>query len=163
MPLCTRAGLVMFLLFSACTTAALKIGTRTADYLVLCHVYGPDVVAAQHLQIIGGKPNLRISNGDVLSGYNFVHFLISAAGFVVVGVLCLAGATLAVALADAGHSTLKGEGKQGEPGLIPLLLFIPLAVSQMLIRSLWPNVVVLAAALLLAWSPRLFAGRTERI
>src|SRR5206468_12493698 len=139
---------------------ARKIGSRAPDYLVLRHVYASDVVAAQHLHNTGGKPNLRISNGDVLSGYNFIHFLISAAGFVVIGVLCLA---VAIALFPfplqrgmARVSERNGEG----PGLIPLLLFIPLAAAQMLIRSLWPNVIVLAVALLVAWSPRLFAGRT---
>ena len=36
------------------------------------------------------------------------------------------------------------------PGLIPLLLFLPIAATMMFMRSLWPNVFVLAVALLLA-------------
>jgi hypothetical protein len=165
MPLCTRAGLTLIFLFSASVTAGMKIGNRLADYLILAHIYGRNAVASRGLRIVDSKPNLKISNGDVLHGYGFTHFLIMAGTFVTVGILLLVvtRSLLPAPLRSELDRLSDRKPDMPTPGLIPLILFIPLAGALLMMHSLWPNVIVLAGVVLLAWSPRFFAGRAQRI
>jgi hypothetical protein len=59
---------------SICLTA-LRVSLEAANRLVLWRVYGSTVVARQHLSMVRIKPVLMVSNGDILRGWGFIHFL----------------------------------------------------------------------------------------
>lgn len=52
----------------------LRLSLEAADWLVLRQVYGRRTVAHEHLSIVSIKPELVVSNGDVLRGFAPTHY-----------------------------------------------------------------------------------------
>lgn len=63
--------------FMAVTTSALRIAIWAGNEITLWQLYGRERVTREHLQITRIKPKLLVSNGDVLAGIGFYHYLIS--------------------------------------------------------------------------------------
>jgi len=74
-----RAVSVCLVIWIAAGTSALRIAIWSAGEIVLWHVYGPERVVREHLSITRMRPELMVSNGDVLWGRSFHQFLISLA------------------------------------------------------------------------------------
>lgn len=60
----------------AVAMAMLRLSIVAADAIVLSTVYGA-AAAREHLRIVGHKPELVVSNGDVLQGWGFRHYSIA--------------------------------------------------------------------------------------
>ena len=58
---------------SVCLTM-LRLCLEAAAWLVLWQVYGRQTVAGLHLSMVRIKPELVVSNGDVLRGFGPLHF-----------------------------------------------------------------------------------------
>jgi len=68
---------VLFLIGVAGATSTLRIAIWAASMITLWYTYGPATVSRQHLRITRMRPELLVSNGDVLWGRSFYHYLIS--------------------------------------------------------------------------------------
>lgn len=68
---------VWLVIFMAVTTSALRIAIWAGNEIMLWQVYGRERMAREHLRITRIKPKLVVSNGDILWGKGFYHFLIS--------------------------------------------------------------------------------------
>ena len=60
----------------AVAVAMLRISLAAADAIVLSFNYGA-AVSRDHLHIVGRKPELVVSNGAILYGWGFRHYLIA--------------------------------------------------------------------------------------
>lgn len=60
----------------AVCTGTLRLAMRTANDLILRYLYGSATVQHEHLRIVRVKPQLLVSNGDVLRGIGFYHYLV---------------------------------------------------------------------------------------
>lgn len=58
---------------SVCLTM-LRLSLEAATWLVLWQVYGRQTVARLHLSMVRIKPELVVSNGDVLRGFGPIHY-----------------------------------------------------------------------------------------
>jgi len=58
------------------TVSMLRIAIWLASQIILLLVYGRERVFREHLQIVRMKPQLVVSNGDVLLNRGFEHYLI---------------------------------------------------------------------------------------
>jgi len=74
-----KALSVCLVLWMAVGTSTLRIAIWSAGEIVLWHVYGRERVVREHLSITRMRPELMVSNGDVLWGRSFHQFLISLA------------------------------------------------------------------------------------
>lgn len=70
----------------ATLTAALRIAMWAANEITLLYLYGRATVARDHLRIVRIKPELVVSNGDVLRGFGFYHYLIGIAIWLLLGI-----------------------------------------------------------------------------
>ena len=62
--------------WSSVTLSALRLSSESAKWLILWHLYGYKTIVRDHLAIVRVKPELVVSNGDILRGWGFAHFLI---------------------------------------------------------------------------------------
>ena len=53
----------------------MRVSREVSNRLILWHVYGWPRILRDHLSIVGVKPMLKVSNGDVLPSMGFLHFL----------------------------------------------------------------------------------------
>lgn len=60
----------------AVATATLRLSILAANAAVLWHVYGYEIAEREHLRITAVKPELLVSNGDILYGMNFFHYAV---------------------------------------------------------------------------------------
>lgn len=63
------------IVWSSVTLTAMRLSLEAANRLILWHLYGHATVAHDHLSIVRVKPQLVVSNGDMLKGWGFFHFL----------------------------------------------------------------------------------------
>lgn len=70
---------VWLVVFMAVATSALRIAIESANWITLWYLYGRATVAHDHLRITRIKPQLVVSNGDVLRGIGFYHYLVGVA------------------------------------------------------------------------------------
>ncbi|MGA2345554.1 MAG: hypothetical protein ABSF93_06080 [Candidatus Sulfotelmatobacter sp.] len=62
--------------FMAVAASSLRIAIWAANAITLWHLYGQATVDRDHLRIVKIKPQLVVSNGDVLRGIGGYHFFI---------------------------------------------------------------------------------------
>ena len=65
---------VWLVIFMAVGTSTLRIANWAADEITLLYFYGWPAVAHGHLHITRMKPQIVVSNGDVLPGIGFYHY-----------------------------------------------------------------------------------------
>lgn len=80
---------VWLIICMAVATAALRLSIVLANALVLWRVYGRARVLREHLQITSSKPELVVSNGDVLRALTFQHYVTGVAIWLVISVLVI--------------------------------------------------------------------------
>ncbi len=74
-----RVGSIMLVIWMATATSALRIALWAANVITLWYLYGRTTVEHEHLRITKIKPQLVVSNGDVLRGIGGYHFLVGVA------------------------------------------------------------------------------------
>lgn len=72
-----KARAVQFVIWIAVTVALLRLCIWISAEILLLRTYGRARVFSEHLHLVKIKPDLIVSNGDVLWGKGFQHFLIS--------------------------------------------------------------------------------------
>lgn len=72
------SGSAATIVWSSVTLTALRLSLEAANRLILLHLYGYNTVTHDHLSIVRVKPELVVSNGDILKGWGFFHYLIGA-------------------------------------------------------------------------------------
>jgi hypothetical protein len=129
--------------------AFLRIALRAADRILLLFIYGRHRVLTEHLTIIKSKPDIVVSNGDVLYGKGFEHYLL---GISIWMITTLAFVLLAYRLlpqrerdAVSGRYTLSGKAVLMIIALFLAIGTLPLGVSLFL------GVFVIMIGLLLPW------------
>ncbi|HEY7086728.1 MAG TPA: hypothetical protein VH518_01485 [Tepidisphaeraceae bacterium] len=158
----TLTMLAAMMIFCASATGGIKIGLRAGNAIILRYVYGAERVATEHLEIVSSKKDIIVSNGDVLKGYNFAHFLIVVPLFLSIGVVGTVGGIFLLPLAMRERWNQNQRNRDGNMGWLPAILFLPLAMFLLIAKSLWPNVIVFALALAIAWmSAALVRGTTR--
>jgi hypothetical protein len=65
---------VWLVIFMAVCTSTLRIASWAAGEITLLYFYGWAAVARGHLHITRMKPQIVVSNGDVLPGIGFYHY-----------------------------------------------------------------------------------------
>src|SRR5437016_9585456 len=138
------AWLVMLVIFAASATGGIKIGLVAADAIILRIIYGADRVAREHLTIVKSKPELVVSNGDVLHSHGFVHFLITLVLFMSLGAaaIIVGSQMLPRPMRDVlNRSQQRPRGQEEGPGCLPLVIGVPLAIVLFTTQSIWPNAI----------------------
>ena len=74
----------------AVCTSVLRVSMDTVDWGILRGSYGQERVAREHLRIVRDKPELVVSNGDVLPGLTFRRFLMIGVPWLAISFSCLA-------------------------------------------------------------------------
>lgn len=67
-------GSAAIIVWSSVTLSALRLSLEAANRLILWHLYGYNTVTHDHLSIVRIKPNLLVSNEDVLKGWGFQQY-----------------------------------------------------------------------------------------
>jgi hypothetical protein len=145
------AGRATLRIFSACATGGLKIGLRVSDAVILRQVYGAPRVAAEGLTIVKTKPHLVVSNGDVLKDHGFIHFLIVAPFFLGVGAAGTVCGLYALPRSMREWLHKDNQGRGGGVGCVAMIVFLILGVTLSAGQSVWPNGIVVAVAIAMAW------------
>ena len=70
-----NAGSAALVVFVTIATGLQRLCYEASNIILLVWIYGPDRVSAQHLSIVKHKPDLVVSNGDILYGKSFVLYL----------------------------------------------------------------------------------------
>ncbi len=65
---------VWLVIFMAVCTSTLRIAIWAAGEITMLYLYGWAAVARDHLHITRMKPQIVVSNGDVLPGIGFYHY-----------------------------------------------------------------------------------------
>lgn len=74
----------------AVCTSVLRVSLETVDRGILRHAYGQERVAREHLRIVRAKPELVVSNGDVLPGLTFRRYLMIGVPWLAISFVSLA-------------------------------------------------------------------------
>lgn len=69
----------MLVIWMTLVTAALRIALESANVITLWYLYGRGTVQRLHLRIVRVKPQLVVSNGDVLRGIGGYHYFLGVA------------------------------------------------------------------------------------
>jgi multisubunit Na+/H+ antiporter MnhG subunit len=158
-----NAQSVWLILCMAIGTAMLRLSIMLANTLVLWHVYGRTRVVREHLQITKSKPELVVSNGDILRGLTFQHYLIGAAIWVVISFLAIL--ILYRFLVPTELRRILKQTKANTPGSLGTLwalgLFVFVAALLPLAAALTLALFSVACAVWWAWRDALAAGRRE--
>lgn len=138
--------------FVTSATVLIRICISVADKILLSSIYGWRRLLAEHLTIVRDKPNMVVSNGDILYGKGFPHYLIVVALWIPSTVLLLS--LLFRLLPVQEREAL--QGKYTVSGLtIPIVVALFFAIGLLpLTYSALLAVFVLATALLLPWVRR---------
>ena len=75
--------------WSSVCLSVLRLSLETANRLILWHLYGYETVVRHHLTIVRVKPELVVSNGDVLKGWGFTHYLIGVSLWIPISTITL--------------------------------------------------------------------------
>jgi uncharacterized membrane protein YhaH (DUF805 family) len=112
----------VLVIFMVSALSMLRIALWGASQIVLFQVYGRERVARDHLRLVRFKPQLVVSNGDVLWGRGFEHYL--------VGIMIWLPSTILLFLAawkllpKAHHDALRQGTYAGWAVLLAIFLFI---------------------------------------
>lgn len=129
--------------------AFLRIALRAADRILLLLVYGRHRILTEHLTIVKTKPDIIVSNGDVLYGKGFEHYLLGISIWMIttIAFVLLAYRLLPQRERDAvnGRYTLSGRAVLMIIALFLAIGTLPLGVSLFL------AIFVITIGLLLPW------------
>lgn len=130
--------------FMAVGTAALRLAIAAANQTVLWQVYGRERVAREHLSMVKIKPRLVVSNGDVLEGRGFYHYLIGVGIWLplAVGLLFLIYYTV---YPKRHREVFRVSGEQSV-NFIAILWALALFFLVTGLLSFWPAMAVAAAS-----------------
>jgi hypothetical protein len=79
----------VYLFWISVVVGCLDFSFWAGEKLVLLQHFGAARVAREHLTVVSYKPELKASNGDVLPGLGFYHFVISAVMWLALSVIVL--------------------------------------------------------------------------
>jgi hypothetical protein len=142
----------MLVIWMALVTAALRIALEVSNVIILYHMYGRATVQRLHLRIVGVKPQLVVSNGDVLRGIGPYHYFLGVAIWLLLslGLISLvfytcfprwqreimmkrssgpSGSVLALLWALALFFMV--------PGLLPISMALTMAVGSIAVALIW--------------------------
>ena len=154
---------VWLIILMAVATAMLRVSMLLANKVVLWHVYGRARVVREHLKITRIKPELVVSNGEVLYGLAVGHYAIGVACWLVTTVL--AALILYRLLLPAGVQESLRTARSNAPGFVAtvwaLLLFVLVGAVLPLPAALTCAGVSVLLALSWAWQRREIAPTAE--
>ena len=105
----------------AVCTSVLRVNLETVDRAILRHAYGQERVAREHLRIVRDKPELVVSNGDVLPGLTFRRYLMIGVPWLAISFVGLA-LTYRFALPKPNREQLlQGNNRVSAPALLWVL------------------------------------------
>ena len=148
---------VWLIVVLAVATGMLRLSVMAADTLVLWRVYGRERVLREQLAITRTKPELVVSNGDVLHGHAFPHFAVGAAIWLVATFLVVL-TLYRLALPAKVQRTLKS-ARSNTPGGGAIIWALVLSVLVVAVLPLSAGLTLAAASVLLALS---WAWRLDR-
>ena len=144
-----KSGSLAIIIFVAAAVALLRGALQAADRILLLWIYGRHRVLTEHLTIVKTKPDIVVSNGDVLHGKGFEHYLL---GISIWLITTIAFVLLAYRLlprrernAVSGRYTVSGTAV-----LIIIALFFAIGTLPLGL-SLFLAVFVITIGLLLPW------------
>jgi hypothetical protein len=129
-------------------TATLRIAIAASNQIMLWLVYGRDRVAREHLSITRVKPRLVVSNGDVLEGKGFYHYLMGVGIWfpLAIGLLLLIYYTLFPKL----HRDVFQVSREQSVNLIALFWALALFFLVTGLLPFWPAMAVAAGSVVVA-------------
>ena len=71
----SRSNSAALIVWGSICLTDLRLSLKASNWLILWYVYGWQIVARDHLSIVRHKPQLVVSNGDILRGLGALHFL----------------------------------------------------------------------------------------
>lgn len=141
----------------AVAMAMLRLSIIAADAIVLSSVYGA-AVSRDQLRIVGRKPELLVSNGDVLHGWGFRHFVIAGGLWIIASFLLLLLCWRFLLPARFREATVRVHARTTSLGLVWVLSLFFLGAGVLPLGvALAFDALSLAAALWWAWRPRMAA------
>jgi hypothetical protein len=150
---------VWLVIFMAVGTSSLRIAIGAANWITLWYLYGRATVAHDHLRITKIKPQLVVSNGDVLRGIGFYHYLVGVATWLplAIGLMML----IYYALLPKRHrEVLQGKEKTQSVSAFALLWTLALFFLVAGLLPMWAALAVAAASVVAAliWASRIQYG-----
>lgn len=139
---------IFVLVFVAVASFLVRLCYYAAGALLLIWVYGCDRVLQEHLSIVKHKP-IVVSNGDILYGRGFQHYLIAMPMWLVSTIVCLL--LIQKLLPPSERAALKGRYTVSGPAVL-MIVALFFAIGML---PLWQSAMVfgcaLAGALILSW------------
>lgn len=146
---------VWLIICMAVATAALRLSIVLANTLVLWRVYGRARVLREHLRITSSKPELVVSNGDVLRALAFQRYVTGVVIWLVISFLVMA--MLHRLVLPPGLQRMLKHAKANRPGSLGTLwalgLFLLVGAVLPLPAALTLALVSLVVAL--SWARRI--------
>jgi hypothetical protein len=135
-------------------TGILRLSIMLADTLVLWRVYGRTRVATEHLRITRTKPDLVVSNGDILHGVAFEHYLLGAGIWLLASLVVLT--LIYRSLVPPALQHLLERTRENAPGAVGILCALCLFVLVVVLLPLSAALLValFSSALALSWAWR---------
>lgn len=142
---------ILVISFMSVATAMLRLSIAAANTVVLWLRYGYGVVRRDHLTVMKIKPELVVSNGDVLYGTSFLHYgigvtiwLLSSTSLLLVLYKCAFPKRFRLELESSRANTVGAVGALWAiglfflvPGLFPLGAAMMLALLSLLFALQW--------------------------
>ena len=153
-----QARSAFLVIWMATLTAALRTAMWAANEITLLYLYGRATVAHNHLRIVRVKPQLVVSNGDVLRGFGFYHYLIGVAIWLPLGIGLLFFIYYTL-LPQQARAVWKGK-EQKDQSFSGLALLWALALF-FLVTGLLPMASALAVAAVSVAAALIWAHRIE--
>lgn len=144
-----KNGPLAIIIVVTAAVAFLRIAVRAADRILLLLVYGRHRVLTEHLAIIKAKPDIVVSNGDVLYGKGFEHYLLGVSIWMITTIVFV---QLAYRLLPRGErEAMRGRNSlSGTQVVIVIALFFAIGTLP-LGMSLFLAIFVITIGLLLPW------------
>jgi len=144
-----KSGSLAIIIFVTAAIALLRVSLQAADRILLLSIYGRHRILAEHLIIIKTKPEIVVSNGDVLHGKGFEHYLL---GFSVWMITTIAFVLLTYRLLPRRErKAMSGRYTVSVPAVIVIIALFFAIGTLPLGLSLFLAVFVIMIGLLLPW------------
>lgn len=145
---------IWLVFFMAVVTSSLRVTNWTAGEVTLWYLYGRATVTRDHLRIIRIKPQLVVSNGDVLRGIGAYYYFIGVAIWIplALGLMSLIYYTL---LPKRHRKVWQAEEETQGGGAMRWALVLPFLVTALL--PMWAGLAfaVCSVAGALIWARRI--------
>jgi len=147
------AGLVIFMAVAA---SSFRIANWAANQITLWYLYGWATVERDHLRIVKIKPQLGVSNGDVLRGMGGYHYFVGIAIWLPLtfGLMALIYYTL---LPRQHRKALQAKEQTQGGSVVAVLWAIALPILVAAVLPMWAALALAAAsvAAALIWARRI--------